>query len=76
MSVRTFLPSPEPFNYILHGNENNLCWPIIICVLNKFAYLMIKKFQRWFRWPFTYLRDHSVAASGVLMIKNNIGGLL
>jgi len=73
MSVRTFLPSPKPFNYILHGNENNLCWPIIICVLNKFAYLMIKKFQRCFQ---RYLRDHSVAASGVLMIKNNIGGLL
>jgi len=32
---------------------------------------MIKKFQRWFRLPFRSLRDHGVAASGVLMMKNN-----
>ena len=37
---------------------------------------MIQKFKRWFTLPFRSLRDHSVAASGVLMIKNNIGGLL
>ena len=33
---------------------------------------MIKKFQGWFRLPFRSLRDQSVAASGVLMIKNKI----
>ena len=32
---------------------------------------MIKKFQRWFRLPFRSLRDHSVAASDVLMIKKH-----
>ena len=33
---------------------------------------MIKKFQRWFRLPFRSLRDQSVAASGVLIIKNKM----